>query len=387
VASVIVGGALANKLGHGGAAWTRMSWVRGLQRLGFDVVFVEQLSTGQCIDAHGSRAIVDASENLAYFNRVTGMFDLQDRAALVLDDGADVRGIDRCDLLDRVADADLLVNISGHLTWTELLRRSRRKAFVDLDPGFTQLWNASGDSGARLAGHDLYFTVGENIGTSSCSIPTAGLRWQPVRQPVVLDDWPVTTTDGPDRFTTVASWRGAYGPVAHDGVTMGPKAHEFRRFAPLPLRSPQTFEIALDIHPADARDLANLLEHGWQVVDPREHAGDPETFRQYVQTSSAECSVAQGVYVHTHSGWFSDRTVRYLASGKPALVQDTGFRDRYPVGEGLLAFSTLEEARDGAARIGRDYDGHSDAARAIAETWFDSDKVLSEFIDQTGMAA
>jgi hypothetical protein len=360
-----------------------MSWARGLQRLGFDVVFVEQLSSAHCVDVHGGRVDVDASENLEYFNRVTRMFNLQDHAALVLDDGAGARGMGIRDLLDRVEDAELLVNISGHLTWPELLRRCRRKAFVDLDPGFTQLWHASGDSGARLAGHDCYFTVGENIGTPRCSIPTAGLRWQPVRQPVVLDDWPVTATDSPDRFTTVASWRGAYGPVAHDGMTLGPKAHEFRRFAPLPLRSPQTFEIALDIHPADARDLANLIEHGWHVVDPKQSAGDPEAFRRYVQTSGAECSVAQGVYVHTQSGWFSDRTVRYLASGKPALVQDTGFSRRYLAGDGLVPFTTIDEAGQGAARIARDYEAHAKAAREIAETWFDSNIVLNEFLDRS----
>jgi hypothetical protein len=315
------------------------------------------------------------------------MFELGGRAALVLDEGSDVRGMEMQDLLERVEDADLLVNISGHLTWPELLRRSRRKAFVDLDPGFTQLWHATGDRGARLAGHDSYFTVGENIGTEACTIPTAGLDWQPVRQPIVLEDWPVAAASDADRFTTVASWRGAYGPVAHAGMTLGPKAHEFRKFAALPLRSPQTFEIALDIHPADARDIANLVEHGWHVVDPRARAGDPAAFRRYVQTSGAECSVAQGVYVHTCSGWFSDRTVRYLASGKPALVQDTGFSERYACGEGLLTFTNLEEARVGASRISHDYETHAQAARAIAERWFDSNVVLGDFVDRAGVPA
>jgi hypothetical protein len=262
---------------------------------------------------------------------------------------------------------------------------SRRKAFVDLDPGFTQIWHTSGSKAARLDGHDVYFTVGENIGTGSCSIPTAGIEWRPVRQPVLLDEWPVCDEGDPERFTTVSSWRGPYGRVEQNGVSFGVKAHEFRRFIDLPERAAQKFEIALDIHPADERDRAGLVDRGWTVVDPKMAAPDPWTFRRYVQTSGAECSAAQGVYVQTRSGWVSDRTVRYLASGKPALVQDTG-STRYPVGEGLLTFSTLDEARAGAARISRDYDAHRQAARAIAEEWFDSDKVLSEFIDQTGIA-
>src|SRR6185295_6838385 len=142
-----------------------------------------------------------------------------------------------------------------------------------------------------------------------------------------------------------------------------------------------TFEIALDVHPADRRDVESLLGHGWTLADPGDVAGDPLAFRQYVQQSSAEFSVAQGIYVETNSGWFSDRTVRYLASGKPALVQDTGFGRTYPVGEGLLGFTTLEDAVAGAARIARDYEQHCRAARALAEAHFDSDKVLAELVD------
>src|SRR5437870_5484110 len=154
----------------------------------------------------------------------------------------------------------------------------------------------------------------------------------------------------------------------------------------LPKRGEQTFEIALDIHPADGRDLDLLRRHGWVTVDPKVVAPDPPAFRQYVQTSVVEFSVAQGIYVATDSGWFSDRTIRYLASGKPALVQDTGFSRNYPVGEGLVAFSTLDEAVAGAASIARDYEKHSRAARAIAEEYFDSDKVLYELIEQVGIA-
>jgi hypothetical protein len=383
---ILVGGALANKPGNGGAAWTRLSWILGFRKLGFDVLFVEQIASARCTDAWGRPAPVDRSANLEYFRTVTSEFGLSAAAALIVDEGRQIHGIDRRELLARAEAADLLINISGHLTWPAIRRRCRRQAFIDLDPGFTQIWQSSGSGGARLEGHDVYFTVGENVGTSSCSIPACGIDWRPIRQPVLLDEWPVSTDGDPCRFTTVASWRGAFGQVAHDGVSFGVKAHEFRRFTELPALAGRTFEIALDIHPADEPDRTRLVDRGWRVVDPRMLAHDPGAFRRYVQGSGAEWSAAQGVYVHTRSGWFSDRTVRYLASGKPVLVQDTGCR-RYPIGEGLLTFSSVEEARDGAARIGRDYQAHCRAARAIAEEWFSSDRVLAELIDQTGVAA
>jgi hypothetical protein len=265
------------------------------------------------------------------------------------------------------------------------LRRLRRKVYIDLDPGFTQFWHAAGSAGPRLAGHDSYFTIGENIGAPGCHIPTGDIRWLQTRQPVVLERWPVAP-GALDRFTTIASWRGPYGPVRHDGRTYGLKVHEFRKFLTLPEQTQQHFEIALDIHPADGGDRDALLRHGWRIVEPRKVVPDPRAFRWYVQTSGAEFSVAQGIYVETHSGWVSDRTVRYLASGKPALVQDTGFSRNYPVGEGLVAFNTLEEAIAGAERIRRDYSAHCAAARAIAETYFDSNIVLSQLLDEAGVS-
>jgi len=288
--------------------------------------------------------------------------------------------------MDVIEGADLLVNISGHLRAPQLLRRFRRKVYLDQDPGFTHLWHAAGESSARLDDHDFYFSVGENIGTTVCPIPTGSIRWRPTRQPVVLEHWPVAREGAPDRFTTVASWRGPYGPVAHEGHVFGLKVHEFRKFAALPRRAAQRFEIALDVHPADGKDLGLLRDHAWHVVDPTVVAPDPLAFRQYVQTSGAEFSVAQGLYVESRCGWFSDRTARYLASGKPALVQDTEFGRTYPVGEGLVTFRTLEEAIAGAEGIAKDYEGHCDAARAIAETYFDSDKVLGRLVDEVGVS-
>jgi hypothetical protein len=201
----------------------------------------------------------------------------------------------------------------------------------------------------------------------------------------VLEHWPVSSAGDRDRFTTAASWRGPYGSVQYGGRSFGLKVHEWRKFVELPKRAQQTFEIALNIHPAEELDLNLLRRHSWQIVDPRAVAADPAAFRRYVQTSGAEFSVAQGIYVETASGWFSDRTVRYLASGKPALVQETGFGRNFPTGEGLIAFRTLEDAVEGAGRIARDYAGHCRAARMLAEAYFDSDKVLGRLIEEVGI--
>jgi hypothetical protein len=371
---VIVAGALANKPGNAGGAWERLSWVVGLRRLGCDVYFVEQVDSAAC-----------GGERRAWFRAVTGWFGVVDRSSLVTGAGQ-CEGLSWSHLLDVAAAADLLVNLSGQLTLAPILDRVRRTAYVDVDPGYTQIWHADPATPFAVARHDFYFTIGENIGSPDCPIPTGGLDWRPIRQPVVLADWPVTGTDDPGRFTTVASWRGAFGPVSHAGQTYGLKVHEFRKVIDLPRRSPHKFEIALDIHPADAKDRDALVEHGWRLVDPAAVAADPDAFRRYVQSSGAEFSVSQGVYAGTNSGWFSDRTVRYLASGKPVLVQDTGFGRHLPVGEGLLAFRTVDEAVAGADVIVRDYDRHCRAARAIAERFFDSDKVLTRLLREVGVA-
>ena len=290
------------------------------------------------------------------------------------------------DLLDVAEAADLLINIGGHLTLEKVKHRFRRKVYFDDDPAFTQFWHAGGNPGPHLEDHDFYFTVGENIGSATCFIPTGDIRWRPMRPPVVLEHWPVSSEGDRNRFTTIATWRGPYGPIQYGSRTFGLKVHEFRKFITLPERASQAFEIALNIHPADEKDLNLLYRHGWQLVTPKVIVPDPCAFRRYVQTSGAEFSVAQGIYVETESGWFSDRTVRYLASGKPALVQDTGFSRNYPVGDGLVPFRTLDQAVASAERVSRDYDGHCRAARALAEEYFDSDKVLGQLIDEVDIA-
>lgn len=386
MAVVLVAGAIANKSLNGGEAWVRLSWVLGLKRLGCKVLFVEQIDPATCVDEEGNPAPFETSVNRRYFDAVMEEFGLTGAAALLCGEGGKTSGLELAETLEIAGEADLLVNISGHLSLEPLLKKVRRKAYIDLDPGFTQFWHAAGETGARLEGHDHYFTVGENIGTEDCSIPTVGLDWLPLPPPVVLDEWPAVEGGSNGRFTTVGAWRGGFGPVTHDGRTYGLKVHEFRKVIELPRLAAGTFEVALDIHPADGKDRDALLANEWHLVDPRVEASGPHEFRRYVQGSGAEFSVAQGVYTETRSGWFSDRTVKYLASGKPVLVQDTGFSRNYPVGEGLVAFSTLEEAVRGAGTIADDYQAHAEAARALAEERFDSDIVLARFLEQVGVS-
>ncbi len=363
MASAIVAGVLAGKPGNGGHAWTRVSLVLGLRRLGVDAVLIEQAEAA-------------SEEANAYFESICSRFGIV---------GHLLTGPPSSEVIDLAGEASILLNVGGHLTDSKLKSRPRRRVYIDDDPAYTQLWHEQGLLRDRLAGHDFYFTYGVNIGRRGCTVPTSGIDWRPTLPPVLLDEWPVVANGSDPGFTTVASWRGGYGRVDAGGRLYGQKAHEFRRFIELPARVQQRFEIALDIGSDDAKDVQLLKSHGWCLVDPQAVAASADQFRIYVQSSPAEFSTAQGIYVETQCGWFSDRTTRYLASGKPALVQDTGFSRTVRTGEGLVTFKTLERAVAGAEAIAGDYAAHSQAARALAEEVFDSDKVLGRLMEEAGL--
>jgi hypothetical protein len=366
--SIIIGAALAHRYGYGGHAWALLQYITGFRDLGFEVTVVDRLEPGMTADP--DRAL-SSFERLLTREGVT--FSVLDQ------DGVPVSGLCRGTLLERTRRARLFFNVMGFVRDEELLAVARRRVFVDIDPGFGQVWRELGLADV-FDGHDDFVTVGRNVGHPGCGVPPCGLRWVTMPHPVVLARCPVAA--GGDSFTSVGSWRGPYGPVEYDGETLGLRVHEFRRFVELPHRVDARFTVALEIDEADDADLGLLGENDWHVVDPSDVAWDARDYLRFVQGSLAEFTVAKELYVKLRTGWLGDRTVCYLASGKPALVQDTGLADHYPLGMGLVAFSTLDEAADGAERILGDYATHAAAARELAETHFDSRVVLPRLLEE-----
>lgn len=382
---VVIAGSIVQKPCHGGHAWAFLQYVLGFRRLGWDVLLLDRVEPEMCVDGQGRRCGFEESLNLRYFLDVTEDFDLDGAFSVIYNGGESSVGLSRGQVLERVKDASLLMNVMGFLRDEEILGAASRRVFVDIDPGFGQMWQDLGLAD-MFRGHDDYVTIGENIGEPECSIPACGLTWITTPPPVVLDYWPAQAERAGEWFTSVASWRGDYGPLEYRGQTYGLRVHEFRKFARLPRLCGRSFQLALDIDPVEVNDLALLNANGWSLVDPRVVAGDPWAYRRYVQSSKAEFMVAKNMYVQSNSGWFSDRSICYLASGRPVLAQDTGLERRYPTGEGLLTFRTVEEALAGVEEISRDYGRHARAARALAEEYFDSDKVLGRLLSKLGVA-
>jgi hypothetical protein len=382
---IVVAGSMAQRPRIGGHTWVLLQYVLGFRRLGWDVLFLDRLEPEMCRDASGRPCPFDQSVNLHYFREVMDRFELGGAFALFYDRGERVVGLPRRQVLERVKNAAFLLNINGFLADEEVLGSARRRVFLDIDPGFGQMWQELGLH-CWFRGHDDYVTIGENIGRPECAIPTCGLKWVTMPQPVVLDYWPPAPEAAGDSFTSVVTWRGAFGPVEYRGKTYGLRVHEFRKFAPLPRLSGRPFQLALDIHPDEVKDRALLADNGWSLVSPGAVACDPWVYRDYIRGSGAEFVVAKNMYVQAASGWLSDRSLCYLASGKPVLAQDTGFTRLYPTGAGLLAFTTLEEALAGVEEVCRDYSRHARAARGLAEEFFASDKVLGRLLGKLGVA-
>ena len=384
--TALVGGSVAQRPGSGGHTWVFLQYLLGLRQLGLEPVLIDWLEPDMCRDRAGEPSGVEESWNVAYLARVMDRIGLGDRWALLHDGGRAVLGMSDAALDRALAGAALLLNVNGFVHHERVLSRVPLRAYLDIDPGFGQMWRALGLHDP-FAGHDAFVTIGERIGEPGCTIPTNGLAWVTTPQPVVLEQWPAQPVDGTagSSFTSVASWRGPFAPIEYEGVTYGLRVHEFRRFADLPSRTSERLEVALDIHEADAADLQLLRTHGWNVADPAAAAGDPWAYRDYVQRSKGELMIAKHMYVASRSGWLSDRSICYLASGRPVVAQDTGLGERYPVGEGLLVFSDPDEAVAALERVSADYARHSRAARALAEERFDSRLVIERLLSKLGI--
>jgi hypothetical protein len=371
--AVIVAGSVAQRPHHGGHAWVFLQYLLGFRRLGFDVLFVDRLDPG-----------MDADEsNVAFLAALMKRFGLAESWAVLLDGGREIAGRPRSEVVEMARRSVLLLNVMGYLDDDEILAAAPLRAFLDIDPGFGQMWHELGLADL-FGGHDRHVTVGKGIGGRGCSIPTCGIDWITTLPPVELSEWP-RGGEHDDRFTSVVSWRGPFGPVDYDGRRYGLRVHEFRRFLELPAQTGERFEVALDIDDGDRADAESLERHGWMLADPRAVAGDPWRYRDYVRRSAAELMIAKNLYVDTRSGWFSDRSACYLASGRPVLAQDTGLDGFVPSGEGLLTFATLEEAVAGVDEITGDHPRHSRVARAIAEEHFAAGRVLSRLLRELGV--
>jgi hypothetical protein len=231
----------------------------------------------------------------------------------------------------------------------------------------------------RFDAHTHFVSVADGIGRPGSRIPSCDRDWLPTLPPVVLDEWPVADLSPEYGATTVGHWR-SYGSIHHDGVHYGQKVHSLRCLLDVPYRSPGRFELALAIHPDEADDLAALKEHGWALLDPARVASTPDDYHRFVQASWAEFGLTKSGYVVSESGWFSDRSACYLASGRPVIAQDTGFGRRLPTGAGLLSVSTGDDVVAAIEELEADYDRHSAAAREVAAEHLDSDRVLGSLV-------
>ena len=307
--------------GHGGGDWAIQQYVLGLRRLGHEVVL------SQDVDGH----------------------------------------------------FDVAINTSGILA-PESIAAIPIRVYLDLDPGFNQLWHDGGID-RRFEGHTHFVTVGLAIGQSECSVPTDGREWIGTLPPVVLVHWPRAGDIQMDAMTTVGNFR-SYGSIDHDGTLYGQKVHSLRRLINLPRRVPERFVLAMQIHRDEFEDLAAMADHGWELVDPSVVASTPDAYRSFVQASRAEIAITKSGYVTSECGWFSDRSACYLASGRPVVAQDTGFSKYIPTGDGLFGFADEDGAVAAIEEIRSNYARHSRAARSIAEEYLDSDRVLMRLLDR-----
>jgi len=365
----------------GGYAWQVLHYLVGLRALGFDPYFYEDTAYyGDCFDPATGNMHVSPDTGVAFAAQFFQQFGFGDR--WVFWDAAQNRyhGRGAEETAALLHDARLVITLAAV---TRLPRRPRqRKIFIDIDPTFTQIRVAEGDTALCdfLADHDLHFTIGENIGTAGCSIPTDRFAWRPTRQPIALDLWTPQPIDPQTPFTTIGRWDEGRRDVRFRGeVYSWRKRIEWMKFLDLPARTGERFLVAMDVDKTPG-DAERLRRHGWEIADPIEVSRDALAYRDFIRRSKGEFTVAKDLNVRLASGWFSDRGACYLAAGRPVVTQDTGFGRVLPTGTGLCAVRTLSEATQACAAIAAGYTTHSQAARQIAEQYFDASHVLRDLV-------
>ncbi|MDZ8185426.1 MAG: hypothetical protein RMX96_11300 [Nostoc sp. ChiSLP02] len=365
-------------------------YLLGLARLGHNVFYLEESGWSQsCYDPVRQEYSDDPQQGMAIIHAVMAQFGLQIPICYINRESGQIWGATWDDLKQMLKEADVLLNIGG-VCWLPEFRLCRRRTLIDLDPFFTQIGRFAVED---LDEYQVYFSYGVNIGKSDCTVPTRGIDWHPTVPPVVPEIWhksvaaneqPIAESLMDAPFTTIANW-SAYGGVTYAGEYYGQKSEEFLQLLNLPNHTAQRLELALS--GANEEIKTQFLRAGWLIQDGGAVSVDLATYQTYLISSRGEFSVAKQAYVKTHSGWFSDRSVCYLAAGLPVVLQDTGFTDWLTTGHGVLAFSSLESAVDCIERVNADYPAQSLAAREIAEQIFSYKVVLPRLLETAAIHA
>ncbi len=368
-----------------GVAWQALHYLLGFQRLGWDVYYVED-SGASPWDPEAGTVTGDCRYAVRYIGELMRRFGFGDRWAYFDMLHGEAHGMSRTDLEELYRTATGIVNLCGATAPRAEHKHGAKLLYVETDPVYEQFNVALGDAPSTgfLRAHDVLFTYGENIGAADCPVPLAGFEWHHTRPPVVMDCWAGDADPAARAFTTVASFANQGKDITYGGVTyQWSKQGNFLRFLDLPRHTPQPFLMATK--PGDPAVEARVRAAGWDLVDPGATSRDIDRYREFIQRSRGEFTVAKDIYVRPRSGWFSDRSVCYLAAGRPVVMQDSGFGKFVPTGEGLFAYTTREEAVDALARINADYTRHSAAARRIAREFFATDRVLPRLLADAGL--
>ncbi len=359
----------------------------GFRDLGHEVWYLED-SGAWPFDPILQTISADCTFNVNYLTKMMAEFGFGDR--WIYRNPADLKfyGAGEAAARDLIKNGDLLINVSSAGWLSDYDYGVKHQMFIDGDPMFCQINlhdPKQADYNMRLRAHDSHFTFGLNIGKPNTLIPETGIKWKTTVQPIALDYWPFEKTAPRDEFTTVMNW-SSYETKKWQNQLYGQKDLEFRKFQHLPKLTSQKLVIAMgggvESHPPNEE----LKKSGWTILEASKALPDYLSYRDFLSHSKAEWSVAKHGYVASRSGWFSGRTACYLALSRPALVQETGWSNYLPYGEGLLKFETMEEIVAGIDSINRNYEKHRLAARAIAEKYFEAKKVCHDLLVQIGMA-
>ncbi len=366
------------------SVWHYLNYVLGFQALGHDVYFLEEANWENSVyNPETEEQGNDPTYGLRYLDSLAKSLGFAGRWVYV-DRAGRYHGMTRRQTESLLRRTDFLLNCGG-VCWLPEFTLAARLAYLDEDPGFIQFEAAQGGPPARepLSKHNLHFTYARNMGKPGCRIPAAGFDWKPTTCPLVTAHWTPHVDASLDVYTTVMSWRSYGGTIRYQGESFGQKDIELLRFIEVPRHVRRPIELA--IGGAGRWPSRRLRRMGWRLRDSTEVTRDMAAFRDYVRGSRGEFSVAKNCYVKSWSGWFSQRTILYMASAKPVIVQDTGFSEWLPAGEGVIAFTTFDDIVAGFEAVESRYEEHCRAARAHALRWFDSRTVLGEMLAQAGL--